>query len=138
MTNTEIKMTKIEALGIALEAIGDTNAEATAVITKEIERLERVAGKAKEKRANKKAEADEIVEVLAGYIAEEPITVDEIVTAYNANLAEDAEPITRNKAVAKIKVLVDTNRAYRTTVKGEDKKKRVAYTTVAPEGADEE
>lgn len=91
-------------------------------ITNEIGKLDKKAQKAKEKRAEKAAEADPYLDAISGAITDTPKTADDIV----AELA--LEGLTRNKVAARIDKLEGVERV---TIKGTNAEgkatKRVGY-----------
>ena len=109
-------MTKIEAFGIALQVLETINntdeinetktdeIEAAAdIIKKEIIRLQKVAKKDKERRAEKAAEGDELRSLILQYLGE---NIAKSATMITEEMTSDGIDITRNKVTARLTQLV--------------------------------
>lgn len=88
--------------------------ELTAFIEKEIASIESKAEKAKEKAAEKKANGDELREVVQSVLTEEYQTIDAIVSQI------EGEDITKAKITARLTSLVKAGIATKTDVKNEE------------------
>ena len=110
------------------ENFGDEVQEYVAFLEGEVAALDKRAEKEKERRAAKKAEADELKDAVKTAIGVEPATAQEIADA----LAENFEDVTKAKVTYRASQLVKDGEIYKVTVKTEDGRKVVAYTTEAP------
>lgn len=98
-------------------------------LDKEIAAIAARAEKEKARRAAKKAEGDELKDAVKGAIGAEPKTADEIAFA----LSDDFEDITKAKVTYRASALVKDGEIFKVTIKTEDGKKAVAYTTEEPD-----
>jgi hypothetical protein len=110
------------------ENFGDDGAEYVEFLEGEVAALDKRAEKEKERRAAKKAEGDDLRDAVKGAIGADPITAGEIADI----LAEDFPEVTKAKVTYRATGLVKDGEIYKTTIKTEDGKKAVAYTTEAP------
>lgn len=114
------------------ENFGDEVAEYVEFLKGEITALDKRAEKEKERRAAKKAEGDDLKDAVKAAIVAEPKTADVIA----AELEADFPEITKAKVTYRASALVKDGDIYKVTIKTEDGKKAVAYTTEAPEDAE--
>ena len=103
-----------------------TAADVNDYITKTIAQLEAKNEKAKERAAEKKADGDELRAKIEALLTEEFQTGDEITAALN-----DPE-ITKAKVTARLTQLVKAEKAFKTTIKV-DNRKIVAYSNTPAE-----
>ena len=130
----EVKMTKkdyfVQIKAIVAGADVEGKDELIAFVDKQVEMLDAKAAKAKERAANKKAEGDELREVVASILTDELQTADEIAAQV------DGEDITKAKVVARLTQLVKAGVATKEQVKI-DSAKRMAYKLAGDGDADE-
>ena len=140
MTNT-VKVTKKDVLNAIATVItedfevqvGDvtvTAEDVNAYIEKTISQLNAKNEKAKERAAEKKADGDELRAKIEALLTEDFQTGDEITAALN-----DPE-ITKAKVTARLSQLVKTGKAFKTTVKV-DNRKIMAYSNTPAEETEE-
>lgn len=108
-----------------------TAADVNDYITKTIAQLEAKNEKAKERAAEKKADGDELRAKIEALLTDEFQTGDEITAALN-----DPE-ITKAKVTARLTQLVKAEKAFKTTIKV-DNRKIVAYSNTPAETAETE
>lgn len=121
---TETKMTRKQILE-ALKAI-PANAEYIDFIQHEIDMLDSRTQKAKEKREQKKAEADALKDKIYSVLTDELQTSADILDQVGA----DDENVTRGKVTARLTKLVNEGKVERADVKV-DKKRVKGYRLVA-------
>ena len=130
----EKKITKKDYFAMVAEIVDNSNAEnkdeLMEFIEKQVEALDKKAAKAKERAANKKAEGDELREVIATVLTDEFQTADEITAQV------EGEDITKAKVVARLTQLVKARIAVKEQIKV-DSAKKMAY-KLAGEVAEEE
>jgi ABC-type Fe3+/spermidine/putrescine transport system ATPase subunit len=110
------------------ENFGDEVQKYVAFLEGEVAALDKRAEKEKERRAAKKAENDELKDAVKAAIGAEAVTAQEIADA----LVENFEDVTKAKVTYRASQLVKDGEIYKVTVKTEDGRKVVAYTTEAP------
>ncbi|HAH17782.1 MAG TPA: hypothetical protein DCL29_02005, partial [Eubacterium sp.] len=110
------------------ENFGDDVAEYVEFLEGEVAALDKRAEKEKERRAAKKAEGDELKDAVKAAIGEKPATAEEIANA----LEPDFPEITKAKVTYRATALVKEGEIFKVTIKNEEGKKAVAYTTEAP------
>ena len=115
-----------ELMTLAREA-GRADLEEFLVV--QIEQLDRRAAKAKERRAEKKAEGDALESIVAAALTENLQTAADI----TAKVAEEVEDVTKAKVVYRAGQLVKAGEIFKTKVD-----KVVAYTAEAPADAEVE
>ena len=126
----DVKMTKkdyfaqIKAIVAGADVEGKD--ELIAFVDKQVEMLDAKAAKAKERAANKKAEGDELREVIAAVLTDEFQTADEITAQV------EGEDITKAKVVARLTQLVNARIAVKEQIKV-DSAKKMAYKLAAEE-----
>ncbi|MBO7691664.1 MAG: hypothetical protein J6T10_03410 [Methanobrevibacter sp.] len=98
-------------------------------LDKEIAAIAARAEKEKARRAVKKAEGDELKDAVKGAIGAEPATADEIAE----KLIEEFPEVTKAKVTYRASALVKDGEIFKVTIKTEDGKKAVAYTTEEPD-----
>ena len=98
-------------------------------LDKEIAAIAARAEKEKARRAAKKAEGDELKDAVKGAIGAEPATADEIAE----KLIEEFPEVTKAKVTYRASALVKDGEIFKVTIKTEDGKKAVAYTTEEPD-----
>ena len=98
-------------------------------LDKEIAAIAARAEKEKARRAAKKAEGDELKDAVKGVIGVEPTTADEIAE----KLIEEFPEVTKAKVTYRASALVKDGEIFKVTIKTEDGKKAVAYTTEEPD-----
>ena len=98
-------------------------------LDKEIAAIAARAEKEKARRAAKKAEGDELKDAVKGVIGAEPTTADEIAE----KLIEEFPEVTKAKVTYRASALVKDGEIFKVTIKTEDGKKAVAYTTEEPD-----
>lgn len=121
---TETKMTRKQILE-ALKAI-PANAEYIDFIQHEIDMLDSRTQKAKEKREQKKAEADALKDKIYSVLTDELQTSADILEQVSA----DDESVTRGKVTARLTKLVNEGKVERADIKV-DKKRVKGYRLVA-------
>ena len=123
-STTETKMTRKQIFE-ALKAI-PANAEYVDFIQHEIDMLNSRTQKAKEKREQKKAEADALKDKIYSVLTDELQTSADILEQVSA----DDESVTRGKVTARLTKLVNESKVERADVKV-DKKRVKGYRLVA-------
>jgi len=127
MSDSVVKVTKreryesIKALCNVAGDVGDIDvAGIIAFCDKEIETLDARAEKAKERAATKRAESDELTEVVYNVLTDEPAPIDEIVARIGS------EDVTKGKVTYRLTSLVKAGRAVKTeaSMPGADGKAR--------------
>lgn len=123
---TENKITKRDILTHIAEAMAD-DAVVVEFCEKEIASLDAKAVKAKERALAKRAAGDELQAVIASLLTNEPQTAEQLL----AQIEDESGELTKQKIVAKMRNLVDTNQASKCDIKVEVDGKNVsrkAYT----------
>ena len=129
----EKKMTKKDIYA-GIKATLEKNFDAAEVaeyvefIDKEIAAIDARAEKEKARRAEKKAEGDDLREAVKEAIGAEPITGEAIAEA----LIEEYPDVTKAKVTYRAGQLVKAGEVYKVQIKTEDGRKVVAYTNEAP------
>ena len=100
---------------------GITVNEATEVLTGMISQLDHKAEQAKKRAAKKKAEGDELRDIVEGVLTNEPQIIDAITAQV------DFEGATKAKITARLTQLVNAEIATKEQVKTEDGRKVMAY-----------
>lgn len=121
----EKKITKKEYYTMLKDIVrGDSNSEMTSsqcelikFIDKQIEAIETKAEKAKEKAAEKKANGDELREVVQSVLTDEYQTIDTILSQI------EGEDITKAKITARLTSLVKAGLATKTDLRNEETNK---------------
>lgn len=129
----EKKVTKRDYYEMLKEIVrGDVNAEVTVeqaelieFIDKQIALIDSKAEKAKARNAEKKANGDELREVVQSVLTDEFQTIDAIVAQI------EGEEITKAKVTARLTALVSNGIAEKTDVKDDEGRKLKAYKLVA-------
>lgn len=129
----EKKITKRDYYEMLKEIVrGDVNAEMTVeqaelieFIDKQIALIDSKAEKAKARNAEKKANGDELREVVQSVLTDEFQTIDAIVAQI------EGEEITKAKVTARLTALVSNGIAEKTDVKDDEGRKLKAYKLVA-------
>ena len=103
-------------------------AEYVEFIDKEIAAIDARAEKEKARRAEKKAEGDDLRDAVKEAIGAEPITGEAIAEA----LIEEYPDVTKAKVTYRAGQLVKAGEVYKVQIKTEDGRKVVAYTNEAP------
>ncbi len=128
----EKKVTKKEMynglIATLTENFGDEVAEYVDFLQGEIDALDARAEKEKARRAAKKAEGDDLRYAVKGAIGEDPITATQIAEKLAANYPE----ITKAKVTYRASALVKDGEVYKVTIKNDEGKKVVAYTSEEP------
>jgi hypothetical protein len=128
----EKKVTKKEMynglIATLTENFGDEVAEYVDFLQGEIDALDARAEKEKARRAAKKAEGDELRDAVKAAIGEDPITATQIAE----ELADDYPEITKAKVTYRASALVKDGEVYKVTIKNDEGKKVVAYTSEEP------
>ena len=131
--STVKKATKREVLVAISELIGAKNGiseinntgitvnEATEVLTGMISQLDHKAEQARKRAAKKKAEGDELRDIVEGVLTNEPQIIDAITAQV------DFEGATKAKITARLTQLVNAEIATKEQVKTEDGRKVMAY-----------
>ena len=134
----EKKVTKKEMynglIATLTENFGDEVQEYVEFLQGEIAILDKRAEKEKERRAEKKAEGDELGVAVKDAIVAEPKTAEAIAE----ELAEKFEDVTKAKVTYRASQLVKAGEVFKTQIKTEDGRKVVAYTSEAPVPEDAE
>ena len=129
---TEKKITKKDMyngiIATLTENFGDEVQEYVEFLQGEIATLDKRAAKEKERRAEKKAEADELKEAVKARIGAEPITAGDIAD----ELAEEFPDVTKAKVTYRATQLVKEGEIFKVQVKNAEGKKVVAYTNEEP------
>ena len=115
-----------EDFNVQVGEVTVTAADVNDYITKTIDQLNAKNEKAKERAAEKKADGDELRAKIEALLTEEFQTGDEITAALN-----DPE-ITKAKVTARLTQLVKAEKAFKTTIKV-DNRKIVAYSNTPAE-----
>lgn len=129
----EKKMTKKDIYA-GIKATLEKNFDAAEVaeyvefIDKEIAAIDARAEKEKARRAEKKAEGDDLRDAVKELIGAEPITGEAIAEALIAEYPD----VTKAKVTYRAGQLVKAGEAYKVQIKTEDGRKVVAYTNEAP------
>lgn len=110
---------------IVVEANVEGATELVEFIDKQIELIDSKAEKAKARNAEKKANGDELREVVQSVLTEEFQTIDAIVAQI------EGEEITKAKVTARLTALVNNGIAEKTDVKDDEGRKLKAYRLVA-------
>ena len=126
----EKKSTKAEVIGVIMEAMAD-NADVVAYCENELALIENKRVKAKERQDKKRAEGDELQASVASVLTSDPATRDDILVAVIE--ATGNEELTVGKIQSKLNNLVKFDQASKCTVKTEDGKTKMAYTTYCPD-----
>lgn len=103
--------------------------------------LDKKAAKAKERAAKKKAEADELTEVVFGVLTEEFQTIAEIAEAVALALPEDAEEVSAQRITSRLTKLVKAGDVEKeqVTVEVEGKKsKKMGYKVATADAVETE
>ncbi len=111
-----------------------TEADFIQFCQEQIADLDKKAAKAKERAAAKKAEADELTEIVFGVLTDEYQTIADIAEAVAARLGEGAEEVSAQKITARLTKLVKTGDVEKeqVTVEVDGKKsKKMGYKVVA-------
>ena len=108
--------------------------ELVAFVQGEIAKIDNRTAKEKEKRAQKRAEGDELTAAVEAFIVDggRPVTAQEIADGL------EGEDITKAKVTYRATQLVKAGKVFKVTVKTEDGRKVVAYTAEAPADAEVE
>lgn len=109
---TENKITKRDILTHIAEAMAD-DAVVVEFCEKEIASLDAKAVKAKERALAKRAAGDELQAVIASLLTNEPQTAEQLL----AQIEDESGELTKQKVVAKMRNLIDTNQASKCDVK---------------------
>lgn len=123
---TENKITKRDILTHIAEAMAD-DAVVVEFCEKEIASLDAKAVKAKERALAKRAAGDELQAVIASLLTNEPQTAEQLL----AQIEDESGELTKQRVVAKMRNLIDTNQASKCDIKLEVEGKTVsrkAYT----------
>ena len=117
-----------------IKAIVAGNEDLVAFVDAEIAKIDNRAAKEKEKRAEKRAQGDELTAAVESFIVDNdgPITAQEIADGL------EGEDITKAKVIYRATQLVKAGKIFKVTVKTEDGRKAVAYTAEAPADAEVE
>ena len=129
----EKKITKKEYYAMLKEIVEESKDIETEIskeellefINKQVASIETKAEKAKEKAAEKKANGDELREVVQNVLTDEFQTIDAIVSQI------EGEEITKAKITARLTSLVKNGIAEKTDVKDDEGRKLKAYKLVA-------
>ena len=131
--STVKKITKREVLEAIVKLLGTENGiseinntgitvnEATEVLTGMISQLDHKAEQARKRAAKKKAEGDELRDIVEGVLTNEPQIIDAITAQV------DFEGATKAKITARLTQLVNAEIATKEQVKTEDGRKVMAY-----------
>lgn len=109
---TENKITKRDILTHIAEAMAD-DAVVVEFCEKEIASLDAKAVKAKERALAKRAAGDELQAVIASLLTNEPQTAEQLL----AQIEDESGELTKQRVVAKMRNLIDTNQASKCDVK---------------------
>lgn len=118
-----------------------TEADFIQFCQEQIADLDKKAAKAKERAAAKKAEADELTEVVFGVLTDEYKTIAQIAEAVALALPEDAEEVSAQKVTARLTKLVKAGDVEKeqVTVEVEGKKsKKMGYKVAAADAVETE
>ena len=111
-----------------IKAIVAEDEDLVAFVDGEIAKIDNRAAKEKEKRAEKRAQGDELQAVVKAYIQD----ADGAVTAQEIADEIEGEDVTKAKVTYRATQLVKAGEIFKVTVKTEDGRKVVAYTAEAP------
>lgn len=89
---------------------------------KELEKIAKKSARQKEKAAQKRAEGDELQNVIKSLLTNEYQTAEQILA--QIAVEDGAEPLTKGKIVAKMKNLVESNQAVKGDIKTEEGKRK--------------
>lgn len=120
----EKKITKREKFEMLKEIVKD-NAELVEFLDAQIASIDTKAEKAKARNAEKKANGDELRDVVQAVLTDEFQTINEIVAQI------EGEEVTKAKITARLTSLVKNGLAEKTDVKDEENRKLKAYKLVA-------
>ena len=115
-----------------IKAIVAEDEELVAFVDGEIAKIDNRAAKEKEKRAEKRAQGDELQAAVKAYIQD----ADGAVTAQEIADEIEGEDVTKAKVTYRATQLVKAGEIFKVTVKTEDGRKAVAYTAEAPAEAE--
>lgn len=115
-----------------IKAIVAEDEELVAFVDGEIAKIDNRAAKEKEKRAEKRAQGDELQAAVKAYIQD----ADGAVTAQEIADEIEGEDVTKAKVTYRATQLVKAGEIFKVTVKTEDGRKVVAYTAEAPAEAE--
>ena len=115
-----------------IKAIVAEDEELVAFVDGEIAKIDNRAAKEKEKRAEKRAQGDELQAAVKAYIQGH----DGAVTAQVIADEIEGEDVTKAKVTYRATQLVKAGEIFKVTVKTEDGRKVVAYTAEAPAEAE--
>ena len=120
----ENKFTASEMYTLIKEKWADAEtAEAVAEFCdKELEKIAKKSARQKEKAAQKRAEGDELQNVIKSLLTNEYQTAEQILA--QIAVEDGAEPLTKGKIVAKMKNLVESNQAVKADIKTEEGKRK--------------
>ena len=125
----EKKVTKRDYYEMLKEIVLNANVEGTTelveFIDKQVSLIDSKAEKAKVRNAEKKANGDELREVVQNVLTDEFQTIDAIVAQI------EGEEITKAKVTARLTALVNNGIAEKTDVKDDEGRKLKAYKLVA-------
>ena len=125
----EKKVTKRDYYEMLKEIVLNANVEGTTelveFIDKQVSLIDSKAEKAKVRNAEKKANGDELREVVQNILTDEFQTIDAIVAQI------EGEEITKAKVTARLTALVNNGIAEKTDVKDDEGRKLKAYKLVA-------
>lgn len=130
----EKKITKRDYYEMLKEIVYPTNADCEMTVEqgeliefldKQISLIDSKAEKAKARNAEKKANGDELREVVQGVLTDEFQTIDAIVAQI------EGEEVTKAKVTARLTALVNNGIAEKTDVKDDEGRKLKAYKLVA-------
>lgn len=111
-----------------IKAIVAEDEDLVAFVDGEIAKIDNRAAKEKEKRAEKRAQGDELQAAIKAYIQD----YDGAVTAQVIADEIEGEDVTKAKVTYRATQLVKAGEIFKVTVKTEDGRKAVAYTANAP------
>ena len=111
-----------------IKAIVAEDEDLVAFVDGEIAKIDNRAAKEKEKRAEKRAQGDELQAAVKAYIQ----GADGAVTAQEIADEIEGEDVTKAKVTYRATQLVKAGEIFKVTVKTEDGRKAVAYTAEAP------
>ena len=115
-----------------IKAIVAEDQDLVAFVDGEIAKIDNRAAKEKEKRAEKRAQGDELQAAVKAYIQD----ADGAVTAQEIADEIEGEDVTKAKVTYRATQLVKAGEIFKVTVKTEDGRKVVAYTAEAPAEAE--
>lgn len=117
-----------------IKAIVAEDEDLVAFVDGEIAKIDNRAAKEKEKRAEKRAQGDELQAAVKAFIQDHEGAVTAQVIADEIG----GEDVTKAKVTYRATQLVKAGEIFKVTVKTEDGRKAVAYTAEAPAEADAE